>query len=354
MAKVIDWIKAHYDRAAVIAAAVFLFISAISIWWSAIQFGNRLVTPQPSRPKAASQPPVAVELDRAAEQLQNPAQWKASTRSGLFVPEKHFIGTDGLPATLQNTQVHAPVPNDWFEKYGLPIEDADVLDQDPDKDGFTNLDEWQGGTDPTKKDSHPEYTTKLHLVSATEEPFRYIFSSRIKDKFGINTIDQSEPTQFLKVGDVIRGTDFKIVKFTEKRARNQYGMNEDVSELLLEHPQGHAQVTLVKGKVATSPQSVATVVYAWGGRREFEVSEDQEFSIFGLRHSPFVISEHPYHPCNRVDGISEIEGKAARVVASELGKERVSTPWSARFLCFVFIRGNLSAVADSWFAPKKS
>src|SRR5436305_1271058 len=111
------------------AAALFLFISAIAIWWSAIQFGDRLLTPQPPRPKAAAQPPVAVELDRAAEQLQQPAQWKASTRSGLFVPEKHFIGADGLPATLQNTEVHAPVPNDWFEKYGLPIEDAGVLDR---------------------------------------------------------------------------------------------------------------------------------------------------------------------------------------------------------------------------------
>ena len=279
MAKVLDWIKANYDRAALMGAALFLFISAICIWWSAIQFGNRLVTPQPSRGKPASQPPVAVELDRAAEQLQNPAQWKASRRSGLFVPEKHFIGADGLPATLQNTQVHAPVPNDWFEKYGLPIEDADALDQDPDKDGFTNLDEWQGRTDPTNKESHPDYTTKLHLVSATEEPFRYMFSSRIKDTFGINTIDQSEPTQFLKVGEVIRGTDFKIMKFMEKRARNQYGINEDVSQLLLEHPQSHAQVTLVKGKVATSPQSVASFVYTWGGRREFEVRKDQEFPI---------------------------------------------------------------------------
>src|SRR6266498_1512590 len=220
MAKTLDWIKAHYDRVALIAAGVFLFLSAISIWWSAIQFGNRLVA-QPGVPaKNASPPPVATELDRAAERLQHPSQWKSSTRSGLFVPEKHFIGADGLPATLQNTQVHAPVPNDWFEKFGLPIQDADALDQDPDKDSFTNLDEWQGGTDPTKKDSHPDYTTKLHLVSATEEPFRYVFASRIKEKFGINTIDQSEPTQFLKVGDVVRGTDFKIVKFTEKRARN--------------------------------------------------------------------------------------------------------------------------------------
>src|SRR5881398_1955794 len=291
MAKVLDWIKANYDRVAAIAAGAFLFISAICIWWSAIQFDRELVTRLPPRAKAASQPPVAVELDQAAEQLQHPAQWTSSSRSGLFVPEKHFIGADGLPATLENTQVHPPVPNEWFEKYGLPIEDADVLDQDPDKDGFSNLDEWQGGTNPTNKDSHPDYITKLHLASATEEPFRYIFSSRIKDKFGINTIDQSEPTQFLRVGDVVRGTDFKIVKFTEKRARNRYGINEDASELLLEHPQSHAQVTLVKGKVATSPQSVATFVYTWGGRLEFEVRKDQEFSLKPIEEIKYKLVE---------------------------------------------------------------
>src|SRR6266498_3118523 len=279
MAKTLDWLKAHYDRVALIAAGIFLFLSAISIWWSAIQFGNRLVAQPGAPPKNASPPPAATELDRAAERLQHPSQWKSSTRSGLFVPEKHFIGANGLPATLQNTQVHAPVPNDWFEKFGLPIQDPDVLEQDPDGDGFTNLDEWQESTDPIKKDSHPDYLTKLHLVSATEEAFRYIFSSRIKDTFGINTIDQSEPTQFLKVGDVIRGTDFKIMNFTEKRARNQYGINVDVSELLLEHEKSHAQVTLVKEQVATSPQSIATFVYTWGGRREFEVRKDQEFSL---------------------------------------------------------------------------
>ena len=279
MAKILEWIKAHYDRVTLIAAATFLFISAIAIWWSVIQFGNRLVTEQQSRGKTASQPAVAVELDHAAQQLEQPAQWKGTTRSGLFVPERHFIGADGLPATLQNTQVHPPVPNDWFEKYHLPIEDADVLDEDPDKDGFTNLDEWQGGTDPADPNSHPDYLTKLHLVSATEEPFRYIFSSRSGDRFGINTIDESEVTQFLKVGDVIRGTEFKIVNFTEKHARNKYGINADVSELLLEHEQSHIQVTLVKREVATSPQSIATFVYTWGGRREFEVRKDQEFSL---------------------------------------------------------------------------
>src|SRR5207244_4145416 len=147
MAKVLDWAKANYDRAVLIGAGVFLFICAIAIWWSAIEFGNRLLSQQSPPAKAASPPAVAVELD-----------------------------------------------------------------QDADNDGFTNLEEWQASTDPTDKNSHPDYTTKLHLVSATEEPFAYIFASRIGDTFGINAIDLSEPTQFLKVGDVIRGTDFKIVK----------------------------------------------------------------------------------------------------------------------------------------------
>jgi hypothetical protein len=279
MAKAVDWLKANYDRAVLMAAGMFLFISAITICWNAIQFGNRLITPAPVAAKPASQPPVAIELDHAAEQLRKPLQWKASTRSGLFVPEKHFIGADGMPATLENTQVHAPVPNEWFEKYALPIEDADALEQDPDNDGFTNLDEWQGNTDPTNAGSHPDYTSKLRLVSATEESFRYIFASRTRDKFGINSIDQTEPTQFLKIGDIIRGTNFKILKFTEKKERNQFGMNMNVSELLLEHQQNHAQLTLVKGKIATSPQSVATFLYTWGSRKEFEVRKDQEFPL---------------------------------------------------------------------------
>ena len=67
------------------------------------------------------------------------------------------------------------------------------------------------------------------------------------------------------------------MQFTEKQERNQYGMKKDVSELLLEHQQNHAQLTLVKGQVATSPQSVATFVYTWGGRKEFQYARTRNF-----------------------------------------------------------------------------
>ena len=170
------WIRA-YERVALIAAAIFLFFCAISIWRSAAQFETNFARQTAPPPKKASPPGKAVELAHAAEKLQQPAQWTFRERSGLFVPEKHFIDANGLPATLKTTEVHPPVPNEWLEQFGLPIADADVLSQDPDADGFNNFEEWQGHTNPIDKNSHPDYLTKLKMKAFSEEPFRLLFSS---------------------------------------------------------------------------------------------------------------------------------------------------------------------------------
>jgi len=275
-----DWVRAHYERVLLISAAVLLFLSSILIWRNAARFSSQLaVMPRAPSLKSVSPLATAQELQAAAEKLHRPPQWTFGGRSGLFVPEKHFIGANGLPATLQTTEVHPPVPNEWLEQFGLPIADADVLDQDPDGDGFNNLEEWSGHTNPIDGNSHPEYYTKLKLKSAAEEPFRLVFSSWIGDTYAINTIDLKQPTQFVRIGASISGTRFKVVKFMEKYEKNQYGTNVDVSELTLEHEATKEQLTLVKEKVAISPESVATFVYTWGGRQEFQVRKDQEFSL---------------------------------------------------------------------------
>jgi hypothetical protein len=278
-----DWVRTHYERVLMIAAATLLFLSSIFVWRNAASFAAQLaVTPPMPSLKSVSPLAKAVELTAAVEKLHHPPQWTFGGRSGLFVPEKHFIGANGEPATLQTTQVHPPVPNEWLEQFGLPIADADVLEQDPDHDGFSNLDEWLGHTNPTDPKSHPEYYTKLKLKSATEEPFRFVFSSWVGNTYAINTIDLNQPTQFLKVGDTIKGTRFKIVKFEEKYQPNKYGTNVDVSELTLEQEDAKQQLTLVKEKVATSPESVATFVYTWpvgSPPQEFQVRKDQEFSL---------------------------------------------------------------------------
>ena len=290
-----DWVRAHYDRVLVIAATLLLSFSALSISRSAMKFSERFASQQTASPPKPAKPPArAVELEAAAKKFEQPVQWTFGGRSALFVPEKHFIGPNGLPATLKTTEVHPPVPNEWLEQFGLPIADADVLTQDPDGDAFTNLDEWQGHTNPIDKNSHPDYLSKLKLKSFSEEPFRLMFSSWVGDTFAINTIDLNEPTQFLRIGDTIGGTRFKIVGFTEKYQPNQYGTEIDISELTLQHEETAEQVTLVKEKVAISPESVATFVYSWGGPREFQVRKDQEFSLKPLNESKYkLVDVHP-------------------------------------------------------------
>ena len=274
------WIRAHYDRVAALSAALFLLCSALLILRNVWQFGENFWAPQSSPPaKPAVLPARAVELEQAAERLRQPAQWTFSGRSGLFVPERHFIGADGFPTTLQTTEVHPPVPNEWLEAHGLPVAEGDVLTQDPDADGFDNLEEWQNHTKPTDRDSHPSFIAKLKLKSFVQEPFRLVFASWMGDTFALNTNDLREPTQFLRLGDSIRGTKFKLVRFSEKYAANQYGTRIDVSELALENRETGEQVNLVKEKIMISPESVANFVYAWSGRREFAVKKDQEFSL---------------------------------------------------------------------------
>ena len=275
-----DWIRANYDRFAVFVAALFLFLCALFIWRRSSQFAEIFFAVQTAPPARKTERLAnATALQEAVQALRQPAQWTFGGRSGLFVPEKHFIGANGVPTTLQTTEVHPPVPNEWLEQFALPIADADVLTQDPDEDGFNNLEEWQFHTNPTEKNSHPDCLTKLRMKSFALEPFRMVFSSWVEDTYGLNTIDLKEPTQFLKLGDTIRGTRFKLMKFTEKYEPNKYGTDVDVSELTLEHGDTGEQLTLVKEKTAISPESVANFAYLWGGERDFPVRKDQEFSL---------------------------------------------------------------------------
>lgn len=276
-----DWIRNNYDRAALLAAASFLLLCAFFIFQNASNFAGNFSglqnAPAPDNNIPAGRAP---EIGETMRKLQAPPQWTFNGRSGLFVPEKHFIGENGQPATLQNTLVHPPVPNEWLEEFGLAITEADILTQDPDGDGFSNLEEWLGHSNPAKKESHPPYLFLLKLKSFAQEPFPLVFSSSVGDSYAINSLDRRMPTQFLKVGDTIAGTRYKITNYTEKYDADKYGTRIDVSELTLEQMDNHDRVTLVKEKTATSPESVANFLYTWGGREQtFAVKKEEEFSL---------------------------------------------------------------------------
>ena len=54
----------------------------------------------------------------------------------------------------------------WKMKYGLDPADPRLKDEDPDADGFTNLEEFSAGTDPTRKEDSPAKESKLKSRSS--------------------------------------------------------------------------------------------------------------------------------------------------------------------------------------------
>lgn len=237
------------------------------------------------------------QIEEAQARVQQPASWTVKPNTGsLFVANKYVI-QDGRPVDplRGDKKLHEPVPNRWFTDNGLDILAMNVLNEDPDQDGFTNLEEWTGldasqpgskSTDPQNKASHPPFVNKLRLVRFISQPFRLLFnaydgSPAKPDEmtFQINTIDVRQPTQFRKIGEQIEGTKFKVTQFALKKQTDpSTGVDRDVSELTVQHVETSENVFLVMEQIVNSPDSYAVFRFLLDGS-EFRVKKDQLFAL---------------------------------------------------------------------------
>jgi len=283
-----DWIKKNYDRFALLLLAVALLTSSAYIIWLTCGFSDRFAPVRAEVVHGKKLTSLETEaLKRAEASLEKPASWESQS-AYLYVSRKFIVQQDASgqkslinPFQAGSKPVHPPVPNEWFLQHGLEdrILDGDVLDQDPDKDGFTNLDEYLGKTDPQDPAVHPAYLTKLRLKQYIKRSFRLRFEAYDDDSFQINTVDVKQPSQFVKLGEVIAGTKFKVVKFEKKSVFNKsIEMDSDVSELTVEHIETGLKVPLVVRTETDIPDHYARFAFLWD-HSEFSVKKDQKFFL---------------------------------------------------------------------------
>jgi hypothetical protein len=69
--------------------------------------------------------------------------------------------------------VHAPIPNSWWFDNSLKQEMffSDGPQRDGDSDGFTNLEEFEGKTDPRNANDFPELAEKLEFAKYESKPY---------------------------------------------------------------------------------------------------------------------------------------------------------------------------------------
>ena len=304
-----DWIKKHYDQFALALLALVLLGLSVMLILRALSFGAGFSAATATAAVRDKVPPlVLVPIEEAKKTLEASPQWdepnsRQPRKDGperkygaLFVADRYVIGKEGTPKKTDqesfytDTLTNQPIPNSWFIERNLPLLDPTVPFQDPDKDGFNNEDEWREKTDPNNKESHPAYHTKLFIKQFIRVPFRLLFNAYDGDpkkdkidKFGfqINTMDLRQPTEFLKIGEKVTNTKFKLDKFEYKTQINPNTKEEeDASELTVVNVETDEKIILVLGRVTDSPDFFMRFIYEWTNPPiEFTVKKRGEFRL---------------------------------------------------------------------------
>ncbi len=294
-----DWIKKNPAKFALGLAAVLAIAATVLLYTKVSAFdGGFDSVRNTSVSNAAVEKLDTGSIDKAGELMAAAVNWQPSAKdSGKLLVSRLYVLKDGKLIPPTGSMFHPPVPNEWLLKYKLDPLAGSVLSSDPDKDGFTTLEEWNGldalshtdnlgqpvmgadgkplpddSTDPTKPESHPPYHTKLELAKVVYIPFRLrVMSIDVPVKISkpsdvtvqINTIDLKNRTQYVVVGDDIPGTKFKIDSYEHKEIPDKDGTKKDVSEVTIINKETGAKTVLPLLQVVDSPDSYAVFRYKW-------------------------------------------------------------------------------------------
>jgi hypothetical protein len=182
-----DWIKKHADQFSLALLALVLLALSVLVFLRRRALPTDFPTPRNRRRTARNfHRWITAGLIAAEKELTAPTTWTPVAKAGSLFVSNHF----SLRMETWNTRPREPltgVPNIWLLKYGLNILSPTILDEDSDRDGFSNYDEsgcgsqqceWRCRLDrPTSKDSHPPYYTKLFLNRQHPIPFRLLFNA---------------------------------------------------------------------------------------------------------------------------------------------------------------------------------
>lgn len=197
------------------------------------------------------------------------------------------------------------MPDEWEKRFGLNPANAADADEDADKDGFTNLEEYKAKTDPTDAKDHPDYLDSLKIVLPLKEtylPFVFTKATKIPTGWRCEFFDPKKKdvkrgnTGYFTatIGEEIAKSGFIVKSYEQKsEKREKKGMkgmffNVDVSEVKLERKTDGKSISLVICSPKTfkpAPVDVqATLVYERGATKNFEVVPGTEIDLNGTKY----------------------------------------------------------------------
>jgi hypothetical protein len=287
-----NWIQTNYERALLIVASALAILGSGWIILKASSFKSRFVAEEVVA-KNNPEPLAADAVTEALRRVETVPQWPVNLETPLFSSTPFLVMNDKPTEPFrmrdpEGAKLRDPVPNVWLVDNGLDYTAIDVLSQDPDRDGYTNLDEFEAQTDPNSSLSQPGWDTKLYYAERIEEPLTIKLNSfdngTASVAFITNGPDGTEQrrNEFMKVG--VPTARFEPGRFTITDVKTEtvkrFGSDTPVAVAFMTDAKDKkgGKIRLEQGLMVPHPSYAAKFEYTLTAQT-IEVKEGEDFEV---------------------------------------------------------------------------
>ena len=198
------------------------------------------------------------------------------------------------------------IPDEWERRFGLSPSNPNDADEDLDGDAFTNREEYEAGTDPSDRNSHPDYLNSLSIklpLKQTTLPFYLRSYMKTPNGMRLEFFNPSEKNEYgargvaysVFVEQDIGDTGFVAKAFEQKKgtkkiaggagARREF----DASFATVVRKSDGKEIKVVVQSDAKKPKREpvdvqAVLVYQRGDVKEFTVVPTSKLPLSGIEY----------------------------------------------------------------------
>ncbi len=279
-----EQLKNHWDRIVLIAASIAAIACSGYFIYRSLTFSKEFEAAEVARVDNLKETGLT-DLDAAAGLYRDGVKWvKPEGAWGLFRSVPIVLDAQGTARRVEadGPPVLPPLSNTYILKHGLDITSPDLLRQDPDKDGFTNEEEFVGGeTDPNDSADHPPTYTKLCLVELMPSDYTLIFETSTGNQHQIKRIRKTgsgeETNNFwVREGESFDvGNRFRLDRYERVMRENpRTGVQDDVSLVTITDTAAGATQTVELERQKPFPLPTFTGIF-----RNALATEDGDFKV---------------------------------------------------------------------------
>ncbi len=185
----------------------------------------------------------------------------------------------------------------WFKKYNLSTDPA-TLDEDADRDGYSNREEFLQETNPRDPLSLPGVVEGVTVKEVNEVSVPIILREVKDGKARVERRDGSGQEE-LKQGSQPKGLPYRVTALRREVKADKHGVFTDISNVTLENPETKERVVLVRDLPARSSETHAIITGADGAEQKVRLDETitlpgqgaKKFKVLELRQDQVVVEE---------------------------------------------------------------